>query len=52
MDMDDHVLEAVVADREFLSLGDPAGEGQPPFRAVAPGGTEPAVRGWLMRCGN
>lgn len=45
-----HALEAVVADREFLTLGDPAGEGQPPFRAVAPGGSPAVVRSWLLQC--
>ena len=50
-DLDDHVLEAMVADREFLSDSDPAAEGQPQFRALR----EPSIaaysfRSWTMRC--
>ncbi len=49
-DTDAHALEVLVADRPFLSAGDPDAEGQPPFRAVALGGSSPAIRSWVMRC--
>ena len=48
-DQGDHVLEVMVADREFLSDSDPAAEGQDLYRALR----DPAafsIRSWVMRC--
>lgn len=50
-DTDDHQLEAMVADREFIANSDPAAEGQPLFRALRQ--SEQAAysfRSWLFRC--
>jgi hypothetical protein len=50
-DTSNHVLEAMIVDRTFLLDGDPAAEGQPPFRAI-----EDRVHAgyssvsWVMRC--
>lgn len=50
-DQGDHVLEAMVADREFLSDSDPAAEGQKAFRALRdPDRAAFSLRSWIMRC--
>lgn len=50
-DQGDHVLEAMVADREFISSGDPVAEGQPLFRALRePTRAAHSVRSWILRC--
>ncbi len=48
-DPDQHVLEALVADREFLIESSPLGEGQPPFRRL-PSNAAFSIRSWLMEC--
>jgi len=42
-------VEAMVADRAFLSSSDPRAEGQPPFRAL-PEDAAYSFRSWLMIC--
>lgn len=42
-DTDAHILEAMVADREFLETG------SPPFRAL-PAGARSSIRAWLLTC--
>ncbi len=42
-------VEAMVADRPFLSASDPRAEGQPPFRAL-PEDAAYSFRAWLMVC--
>jgi hypothetical protein len=50
-DQGDHVLEAMVADREFLADSDPAAEGQALFRALRdPSRAAFSFRSWIMRC--
>lgn len=50
-DLGDHVLEAMVADREFIANGDPAAEGQPLFRALRDRATAAfSFRSWVLRC--
>lgn len=50
-DQGDHVLEAMVADREFLSDSDPAAEGQKAFRALRdPDRAAFSLRSWIVRC--
>lgn len=44
-DQGDHLLEAMVADREFLADSDPAAEGQALFRALE----EPSLAGFSFR---
>ncbi len=50
-DVGDHVLEAMVADREFLSDSDPAATGQSLFRALRDKTRAGySFRDWIMRC--
>lgn len=50
-DQGDHVLEAMVSDREFILDSDPQAVGQPPYRAVAePQQASTTINGWVMRC--
>lgn len=50
-DTENHVLEAMVADRPFISDGDPAAVGQPPYRALDDATRASSSLGaWLMRC--
>ncbi len=50
-DQGDHVLEAMVSDREFLSDSDPLAEGQDLFRAVRdPSRAAFSFRSWILRC--
>ncbi|MCP4446213.1 MAG: hypothetical protein GY811_12845 [Myxococcales bacterium] len=50
-DQGEHVLEAMVADREFLQDSDPAAEGQDLFRALKdPNRAAFSYRSWIMRC--
>ena len=47
-----HVLEAMIADRAFLPLGDPAAELQPPFRALNDWPKAGySLSSWVMQCG-
>ena len=47
----DHVLEAMVADRTFIFDSDPEAAGQPPYRALAePQEASFSTRSWVMRC--
>jgi hypothetical protein len=47
----DHVLEAMVSDRPFISDADPEAFGQPPYRAVAdPEEASTTINSWVMRC--
>ena len=48
-DTNQRVLEAMVADREFLLDSSPLAAGQPPFRAL-PGNAAYSIRAWLMVC--
>lgn len=48
-DTSQQFVEAVVADREFLSESDPRAEGQPPFRAL-PEDAAYSFRSWPMVC--
>ncbi len=50
-DQGDHVLEVMVADREFLADGDPAAEGQKLFRALRDANRASfSLRSWILRC--
>lgn len=50
-DQGDHVLEAMVSDRPFISDADPEAFGQPPYRAVAdPEEASTSTNSWVMRC--
>jgi hypothetical protein len=50
-DLGDHVLEAMVSDRPFISDADPEAFGQPPYRAVAdPEQASSSNSSWVMRC--
>jgi hypothetical protein len=50
-DSGDHVLEAMVADRPFISDGAPEAAGQPAYRALADAGRAGwSLRSWVMRC--
>ena len=50
-DQGDHVLEAMVSDRPFISDADPQAFGQPPYRAVAePQEASSSISSWVMRC--
>jgi hypothetical protein len=48
-DTSQHVLEALVADREFLLESNPLADGQPAFRAL-PSNAAFSIRSWLMEC--
>ena len=51
-DTSNHVLEAMIADRPFLPLGDPAAEPQPDFRALADWPRAGySLSSWVMQCG-
>ena len=46
-----HVLEAMVSDRPFISDADPQAFGQPPYRAVAdPDAASSSISSWVMSC--
>jgi hypothetical protein len=50
-DTENHVLEAMIADREFILDGDPEAQDQPQFRAVAdPTRAAWSMSSWVMRC--
>jgi hypothetical protein len=50
-DATDHLLEALVADRPFLSDADPGAVGQPPYRALDDVSRAAwSIRAWVMRC--
>lgn len=50
-DQGDHVLTAMVADREFIADSDPLAEGQDAFRALRePSRASYSLRDWIMRC--
>lgn len=50
-DQGDHVLEAMVSDRPFISDADPQAFGQPPYRAVSePQAASSSLSSWVMRC--
>lgn len=50
-DQGDHVLEAMVSDRAFISDADPQAFGQPPYRAVdEPQAASSTINSWVMRC--
>jgi hypothetical protein len=50
-DQGDHVLDAMVSDRQFISDADPQAFGQPPYRAVAePQAASFSINSWVMRC--
>ncbi len=44
-----HVLEAMVADRAFLTESNPLAQDQPPFRRL-PSNAASSLRAWLMEC--
>lgn len=50
-DTENHVLEAMIVDREFILDGNPEAVGQPQFRAVTdPTRAAYSVASWVMRC--
>jgi hypothetical protein len=50
-DDDNHVLEAMVADRAFILDSDPEAVDQPPYRALAePGEASFTISSWVMNC--
>ena len=50
-DQGDHVLEAMVSDRPFISDADPEAFGQPTYRAVAdPEEASTTINSWVLRC--
>lgn len=52
LDDGNHVLEAMIADREFLPLGDPAAALQPAFRALYDWPRAGySLSSWVMQCG-
>ena len=51
-DNGNHVLEAMIADRQFLPLGDPAAALQPAFRALSDWPKAGySLSSWVMQCG-
>jgi hypothetical protein len=50
-DPNDHVLEAMVADRAFILDSDPQAVDQPPYRALAePQEASSTISSWVMQC--